>query len=200
MNNQKKNEELALRLLDEISKDSNLTQRTISERLGVALGLTNTLIKRLINKGYIKITTVPRNRLKYIITPKGIREKTRLTYEYARYSISYIKKTHQKIYDSYSMLSKQNIKNILFCGDGELAEIAYITLRESELKLLGILDDRRIGQRFFGFDIKGIDDINTFNFDAVVITSLDGHGEYYKRLKQCGVEGEVIWNLLEKIA
>src|SRR4030066_1064587 len=78
--------DITLRILDEISKESSVTQRTLSSKLDVALGLVNAYIKRLTKKGYIKITTIPKNRAKYILTPKGFTEKVRLTYEYMQYS------------------------------------------------------------------------------------------------------------------
>ena len=55
-----------LRLLDEVARDASVSQRSLAKSLGVALGLTNLYVKRLVRKGYIKITTIPRHRLKYL--------------------------------------------------------------------------------------------------------------------------------------
>ena len=52
-----------LLLLSELNRDGGATQRTLATKLGVALGLTNLYLKRLARKGYIKITTIPRNRI-----------------------------------------------------------------------------------------------------------------------------------------
>jgi len=46
--------ERELRIIEEISQDKNLTQRKISHRLRLSLGMTNIILKRLVNKGYIK--------------------------------------------------------------------------------------------------------------------------------------------------
>jgi predicted transcriptional regulator len=69
-------------LLDEISKNNEITQRDLSERLGIALGLINSYIKNLASKGYITISQIPRKRYKYYLTPQGFIEKTRLTYHH----------------------------------------------------------------------------------------------------------------------
>jgi hypothetical protein len=53
------------------------------------LGLTNLYLKRLARKGSIKITTIPRNRIRYLLTPQGLTEKSRLTYQYMQHSLSY---------------------------------------------------------------------------------------------------------------
>ena len=79
----------ALFVLQEVEQNPILTQRALSQKLGVALGLTNLYLKRLVRKGHIKITTFPKNRIRYLLTPRGIKEKSRLTYEYLQYSLTY---------------------------------------------------------------------------------------------------------------
>ena len=70
-----------LHLLEALHGDQRITQRRLSTKLGIALGLTNLYLKRLVRKGYVKCVTVPHNRMRYLVTPRGIAEKTRLTYE-----------------------------------------------------------------------------------------------------------------------
>ena len=70
-----------LEILTAIGEGRPLSQRVLAQRLGVALGLTNLLLKRLARKGSIKIVEFPkkpaaRKRLRYLLTPKGIAEKT----------------------------------------------------------------------------------------------------------------------------
>src|SRR5262249_51175482 len=71
-----------LQLLEAVQEDSRVTQRGLATKLGIALGLTNIYLKRLVRKGYIKCVNVQSNRLTYLITPRGIAEKARLTYEF----------------------------------------------------------------------------------------------------------------------
>jgi DNA-binding MarR family transcriptional regulator len=84
-------------LLSELERDGNVTQRTLATKLGVALGLTNLYIKRLARKGFIKITTIPPHRIKYILTPQGFAEKSRLTYQYMQYSLSYYRDIRDRL-------------------------------------------------------------------------------------------------------
>src|SRR5919106_2307875 len=76
-----------LRLLEAVEEDSRVTQRGLASKLGIALGLTNIYLKRLVRKGYVKCVNVQSNRLRYLLTPTGIAEKTRLTYEFMEYSL-----------------------------------------------------------------------------------------------------------------
>lgn len=60
-----------LRLLTEIESDVKVTQRSLSKKLGIALGLTNAYLKRLINKGFVKIHRASANDIRYMLTPSG---------------------------------------------------------------------------------------------------------------------------------
>ena len=76
-----------LKLLEAVQQDSRVTQRGLASKLGIALGLANIYLKRLVRKGYIKCVNVQPNRITYLITPRGIAEKARLTYEFMDYSL-----------------------------------------------------------------------------------------------------------------
>ena len=79
-----------LKILEEIENDHTPSQRDLSKKLNISLGLVNSFVKRLVQKGYLKITTIPKNRVKYILTPKGAAEKTRLTYQYIQHSLAFL--------------------------------------------------------------------------------------------------------------
>lgn len=131
-----------LQLLNEVEKDACVTQRTLSQKLGVALGLTNLYLKRLARKGYIKITTIPRNRIKYLLTPSGVAEKSRLTYEYMQYSLCYYREIRQRLKAVLDGLAEAGLKRVMIYGTGELAELAYLSLKETPLVLVGFVDGR----------------------------------------------------------
>src|SRR5438128_8230552 len=128
-----------LLLLSELDRNGGATQRTLAIKLGVALGLTNLYLKRLARKGYIKITTIPRNRIKYLLTPRGMGEKSRLTYLYMQYSLSYYRDMRQRLKDVLSGLSSAGAKRIVIAGTGELAELADISVRVLDLTLVAFV-------------------------------------------------------------
>src|SRR5713226_8161424 len=86
-----------LTVLDAVADDQRITQRRLAAKLGVALGLTNIYLKRLIHKGYIKCVNVQSNRLLYLITPQGFAEKSRLTYEFMDYSLHLYREVRQHL-------------------------------------------------------------------------------------------------------
>tara|TARA_B100001758_G_scaffold234046_1_gene232890 strand:+ start:337 stop:672 length:336 start_codon:yes stop_codon:yes gene_type:complete len=78
-----------LNILRKINDSKNLTQRSMAKDLGISLGKLNYCIRALKNKGYVKIKNFKNNKDRfnpnsknnyfYILTPKGMMQKTRLT-------------------------------------------------------------------------------------------------------------------------
>ena len=75
-----------LDLMHIIEKDSNASQRLIAENTGFSIGKVNYCIKALIDIGFIKVLNFNKSSQKinyaYILTPKGIQEKTSITKQF----------------------------------------------------------------------------------------------------------------------
>ncbi|MBI4745820.1 MAG: MarR family EPS-associated transcriptional regulator [Deltaproteobacteria bacterium] len=75
-----------LKTLKELSKDSALSQRDLSKRLGLSLGRVNYVMNALLDKGLVKAERFKNSKNKlaymYILTPEGIKEKVGLTYHF----------------------------------------------------------------------------------------------------------------------
>ena len=143
----------------------------------MALGLTNLYIKRLARKGFIKITDFPhkpaaRKRLRYLLTPKGLAEKSRLTYEHMAYSLSLYRRARQTLRESLSRLSQDGLKRIALYGTGEAAELAYLTLKELGLEPLGVFT-KAGGGSFLGFPVRPAIEIAEEKPEALILASLD---------------------------
>ena len=168
-----------LKILEEIDRDQTASQRSLARNLNVSLGLVNLFIKRLANKGYFKITNIPRNRVKYILTPKGAAEKTRLTYEFIKYSFRFYKTARKNLRDRLSSLESQGVRRIVFYGVGDLAEIAYISLQESEIELAAVVDRKEKGKSFFGITIVDPSRLGKLEFDRVLLTRIERPSDDY---------------------
>ncbi len=185
--------DIILKILDEISCESLLTQRTLSSKLNIALGLVNTYIKRLAKKGHIKITKGPMNRVKYALTRKGFAHRVSLTYEYMHSSINFFKDVRQRIDNVYRQMSKAGVKTILIWGDGEVAELSYISMRGLPLKLIGVIDSVKKNKGFFGHNIYSFEDVQNLEYDAVLITSFNN--KEMPRIKEFGIDEQKVYSL-----
>ena len=161
----------SLQILDELSGNDSLTQRDLSKRLGIALGLVNSYIKNLVAKGYITIKSIPPKRYAYYLTPKGLSEKSRLTYNLLQDYTRIYREARHNLKKVFSELAQKGSRRIVFAGVDEIAEIAYITLQETKLELVGVVDDDSNGKMFFGRSINPIRTIMNLNYDTVVVTS-----------------------------
>ena len=171
-----------LQILDELSGNDSMTQRDLSTRLGIALGLVNSYIKNLVSKGYITVKSIPPRRYVYYLTPKGFAEKTRLTYHLLQDYTRIYKQARFNIRKLFSELQSAGSKRIVFAGADEVAEIAYITLQETELELAGVVDDSYIGKRFFDFDVSPLKDIKSIQHDSVIVTTFVNREKIYQEL------------------
>jgi DNA-binding MarR family transcriptional regulator len=166
-----------LEILTAIEEGLPLTQRALAERLGVALGLANLYVKRLARKGYIKIVEFPRKpaarkRLRYLLTARGMAEKTRLTYEHMSYSLNLYRRARQTLRESLGRLADGGAKRIALYGTGEAAEVAYLTLKELGLEPVGVFAQHDSG-RFLGFPVRAVAALGADEFDVVIVASFE---------------------------
>ena len=194
-------------ILGEIERGRQPTQRALSAELGIALGLTNLLIRRIVKKGWVKAVNVTPKRARYLITPTGIAEKARITGAYFDNTIRLYTETRERIRESLAALSSEwpsehlaedGSKRIVFYGAGEVAEIAFIGLQRTDLRLVGVVDD---GPRdeFFGLPVHSsamlrANEVAGQRFGRLVVMSLRRADQIGERLEGLGVPRErVSW-------
>jgi len=176
-----------LKILEEIDNDHTPSQRDLSKKLNMSLGLVNSFLKRLANKGYFKINNIPKNRVKYILTPKGITEKTRLTYQYIQYSFEFYRNAREKLHKLFKYLMAQGVRRVVFYGTGDFAEIAFISLHETSIQMLAIVDDNNMGEKFLGGVVKDPDILYSLSFDRILITSMISKDKVLEKVLEQGI-------------
>ena len=175
-----------LKVLEAIAEDKRLTQRGLATRLGIALGLTNLYLKRLVRKGYIKCVSVHSNRVLYLITPKGIAEKTRLTYEFMEYSLQVYREGRRHLKTMLKPYAEQPSARIAIYGTGEAAELAYLCLKELGLEPVVVFDGHSSGT-FLGVRILDIRDHTSVQYDLMIVATMDRTADIPRRLVSTGV-------------
>jgi DNA-binding MarR family transcriptional regulator len=183
-----------------------VTQRGLAKDLGIALGLTNLLIKRLVRKGLVRIIHIRPNRVKYLITPAGIAEKARMSSAYFAHSVRFYVEARDRIQARFAHLSAQwpsnggepADKRIVFFGAGEVAEIAYVCLQATDLHLVGIVGDEG-RSRFFNMAVSPIASLAQGQLDGepygkLVMTAFEVDPEVERDLALRGIPpGDVFW-------
>lgn len=178
----------SLLLLEELAKEEPMSQRDLSKRLGIALGLVNSYVKNMIAKGYVRVSSFPKNRYNYLLTPKGITEKTRLTYQHLHYFTNLYTTARNDFKELFERLEKAGVKRVVFCGVDEVAEIAYLSLQETNIELIGVVEIDAAKTLFFRYEIAPIEEIRAFDFDRVIVTSLKRQIQLFEKLEKMGLE------------
>lgn len=188
-----------LQLLEEISGQSYVTQRSLAKKLGVALGLTNLLLYRLTRKGYIKVVNLQRNRLRYLITPQGLAEKSRLTCEYLEYSLQFYRQIRCFLTASLTPLARAGCRDILLYGTGEVAEIACLTMQEMDLNLVGVVDGETGRGKFLGFPVISLADLPLIPFDRIVVAAFTSREKIQQQLEALGIPADKMITIPDRV-
>jgi DNA-binding MarR family transcriptional regulator len=159
-----------LKILEKVGDEYGPSQRDLARHLNISLGLVNSFIKRLAHKGYVKATTIPHKRIRYIITPKGLVEKSRLTYRYIQFSYQYYRQARQKLQKLFAVLETAGVRRVVFYGATDLAEIAFLSLQETAIELAAVADDNHKGKKLLGHSVVDSRELAAVSFDRVVVT------------------------------
>jgi DNA-binding MarR family transcriptional regulator len=159
-----------LRVLEEIEKNPKVSQRDLAKKLGVALGIVNSLIHTLVRKGMIKIRGENNRTLTYHLTHRGVLHKSRLALEWTKNTISFYLQARRKIAAKLKALAKEDIKTVVFYGTDELAEIALIVASEADLKVIGLIGHKDTNRKeILKFPVGSAEEMLKQKPDAVVI-------------------------------
>ena len=189
-------------ILQAIASGERLTQRSLARETGVAVGLANLLIRRLVGKGFVRIANMGARHVRYLMTPAGWDALARATRASLENTVHLYTQTREHIRDSLAAISEQcaeNEKRIVFYGAGDVAEIAYVSLQNTDLSLVGVVDDRRTG-RFFHVEISTPDALTRETiagvpYSHVVVTSLHAADAIRQKLASRDVPPEKVFCL-----
>jgi len=185
-----------LQIVQELSEDRGLSQRDLFLRLNMAQGLVNRYLKRLAQKGWIKLTTAPPKRMLYLLTSKGLSEKTRLTYDFVAFTYKLFREAHRNASNKLSALARTHrARSVVFYGAEPVAEVAAMSLSENKLKLIAVADEDLKDADFQDLKVVGIDALDDLDYDAILFCK---HSRKDDRilLKLLATKGRVV-NLFE---
>jgi predicted transcriptional regulator len=162
---------ILLGLLDAVER-GDVTQRSLSRELGIAVGLVNTYVKRCINKGLIKVQQIPSRRYAYYLTPKGFLEKSQLIASYFVHSFDFFRRARASCEATLSTAAAAGHKRIGLVGASDLTEITVIVATEIDVEIVAVIDNVTAKTQVIGIPVTGDIAAAERNVDAVMITSL----------------------------
>src|SRR5512136_2731474 len=182
-----------LRLLEELEKNPIVSQRDLSHKFGIALGVTNACLKRMARKGLIRIRGFNHRKIGYHLTPKGLTEKARLTFHLINHIVHHYSELKKISAERLLEMETKGLKRIVFYGVSDEMEVAYVSLQGVNLKLVGIVeDDEKLKSKIiFGYEIEPVSRVQELKPDGILITSLTENDKKKARLKDIFNENSI---------
>ena len=174
-------------ILDMIEKNPKITQRKVSDYLGVAVSMINHYIDTYEAKGYVKRKYNSYKNVEYHITKKGLERKKFLNISYLNASQKIYYSAKENIVVFLEDIIKQGYKNILLYGAGEVAEIMLQVINDDQalgIKVAAVIDDdkEKQGTTLLGYKIMANDGIDNYAHDGILISSYGHSDAIYKKL------------------
>jgi DNA-binding MarR family transcriptional regulator len=190
-----------LETLLELKQNPTMTQRSLAHRLNVSLGLTNAILQNLIHRGWIKAKKLTGRKILYLITPHGMARATNLIYDRFRETQNYYQYTKELLTSYLTDLYHQGKRRVVIYGANQLAEITYLSLLDSPLKLQSILSDDQLSKkRFLGHQVFSISDFaekyskhlsQTSQKDVIILSTISPEKMHQEIKKYKNIEKDV---------
>ncbi|MBI5078417.1 winged helix-turn-helix transcriptional regulator [Candidatus Saganbacteria bacterium] len=153
-------DEKEMRIIEEISRRSDLTQRELSARTRLSLGAVNIILKRMLRRGVIKTKSLTPRKVEYFLTPKGFSEKARKSYNYVLKTVNLVKMVREEIAKIILEEYNQGQKKFIVLGGDDLADIIELALKGFDYKRVA--------------DLSEIDDLKAMVFVGVKDRKVNG--------------------------
>jgi DNA-binding MarR family transcriptional regulator len=162
-----------LKILEHVADRPELPRRVAASELGVHVKLAHKLLTGLVERGLLHVRKENPRRWRYFLTPRGVAEKARLTQEFIEFSFQFFGEARRRSAQVCRDLSEAGVHRVAFLGLGELAEIAYLGVREWGLELVEVFDRRQSGKMFFGCTVRPLEALAECKAERIVVTTFD---------------------------
>lgn len=180
-----------LQILSEVERTAEVTQRQLSQRVGISLGLTNALFRNLVKKGYVRGVEASWKRWVYALTPKGFTHKIQLTFRYISRVLDHYQQVRQTLRVEMESLAFHEESRVAIYGTGDFAELVYIGLKDFGITEIDIFSsDSPNGRTFLGMPVRSVESSDFSEYDRVIVASLDGPETDVTDLEKQGITAD----------
>ena len=162
MTKYKKEEHTDYYILKAIENDASISQRGLSSQMRINVASVNFALKHLIRKGLVRMIGANPRRIKYYITPSGLKEKTSMAYRFFGRNFHFYKEVRNDIEIRIRSATDGSKNRVAIYGVNELAEITYMVIMVMRLEFVGffIEDSKITGKEWLGNKVQGLDALN----------------------------------------
>ena len=190
-----------LRLLTEVEATPDITQRELSRRVGIALGLTNVLLRNFAQKGYVRITKAGWKRWLYGLTPEGFSHKVRLTLAYVHRVLDDYQGVRQTLREQLEPMGFNVESRVAIYGSGEFAELVYLGLKELGIESIDIFESSNSsGGKFLSLPVQDVARLEPQEYDRVLLAFLGNPQKIHAELRKQGVVREKLMTFFADVS
>lgn len=135
-----KQSEKTFQILDALDRQEISTQRQLANQSGISLGQVNYILKSLLGKGLVKIGNFKKNPHKigyiYLLTPKGIEEKSRLAVRFVMAKLREYDHLRERLTERLNFIEQKGKKRIIFVGPPMVKEFINSIIKDKTMKLV----------------------------------------------------------------
>ena len=132
--------EKELKILEKIHQnEDSIRQRDLAKIAGLSLGMTNSILKRLIEKGFITVKKVNNRNIKYAVSPLGIEEISKRSFKYFKRTIKNVVVYRDAVEDVLSTVKDMGYKTVVLIGK---SDIDFIIEHECMKKSLVLIREK----------------------------------------------------------
>jgi EPS-associated MarR family transcriptional regulator len=188
-----------LSVMDVLTERTQITQRELSEETGLHLKKVNYCLHKLLEKGYVKFQRVLHNPDKrgylYVLTPAGIRAKSRLTYRFLKVSLEFYNRVESKLDQCLDQMEREGVRRLVLFGASEAVKVVVSQVQERGLQIVGILDERYPESEYCDLPVLTLDTMKETGWDGILVTDLAEWDEVEQKLTGLSLPDEKIWRL-----
>ena len=188
-----------LAVLEAIAETEDLTQRELSRLTGLNLKKVNYCLHKLLDKGHIKfqraINSPDKRAYLYIMTPSGLKEKSRLTYRFLKFTLQYYSRVEQKLARCLRAMGEAGVERVVLLGASDAARIVMGLVQGNGIEVVGVLDCDSEEREFGGVPIVDENGLDDLEWDGMLITALDGLDAVDRQIVELGLLESKVWRL-----
>ena len=180
-----------LRLLSEVDREPEASQRDLARRVGIALGVTNVLLRNLAQKGYVRVTHAGWKRWLYTLTPEGLSRKVHLTVSYIHRTLDHYRTVRETLRQQIAPLALNEESRIAIYGTGEFAELVYLGLKEIGIEEMDVFASGNGSDgKFIGMPVYDVSELRTEHYDRIVFAMLNAPEAVGREFRELQVGSE----------
>ena len=192
-----------LAVLEAVAGDARLSQRELARRTGLNLKKVNYCLRRLLEKGHVKFQRAldhpDKRAYLYVLTPAGLRARTRLTYRFVRLTLAFYEELEARVKQRLGELAQVGVRRLVLLGWGEVARIVLDQASGLGVQVVGVVGERAGSDGGPGGCGEGVSsvpmlaDLSGVAWDGVLVT--EGGDAVEAELARLGVTEERVWTL-----